>query len=355
MLKNNKGKLIASSLLILLPIPVGLLLWDRLPEQFATHWGLDGQVDGWSGKPLAIFLLPVVLLVFHWVCVLITAADPGNKNQSRKAFGIVLWIVPVLSMLSTGIIYAVALGMQVNPATFLPIVLGLMFIILGNYMPKYRQNRTLGIKIAWTLHSEENWNATHRFAGWVWTIGGLVMMPCAFLPGMAGIIALLIVLVALVLLPVLYSYRYYRAQRKAGLPPVKSSPAAKWGPLVGPVILALALWFAGTGRIQTDFRETALHIETDRWEDLTVEYAVIDRVEYRQEKVSGHRTNGFGGFRVMLGLFENEEFGAYTRYTYNSSQDCVVIVAGERVLVLSGKDEASTRQIYDELLRRMED
>lgn len=354
MMKKNKGKLLLSSLLTLLPIPVGLLLWDKLPGQFATHWGADGQADGFMGKPMAIFLLPAILLVMQWVCLLTTAADKGNKHQSPKVFNMVIWIIPMLSVLCSGFIYAAALGWSFKVTALLSITMGLMFMLIGNYMPKCRLNRTIGIKLPWTLSNEENWNATHRFAGWVWMVGGAITLLCMFLPGMVGILVTLALVIVLAVIPMVYSWCYYKKQRKAGLAAVKSSPASKWGLLIGLVIFILAFWFTGSGRIETEFQETALCVETNRWEDLTVEYAAIDAVEYREEMVVSTRTNGFGGFRVMLGIFENEEFGTHARYTYNHSESCIIITAGERILVLSGKDSEATKAIYQELLTRTE-
>ena len=74
-----------------------------------------------------------------------------------------------------------ALGKEMNPALIVSLLLGFMFIIIGNYLPKCKQNFTLGIKIKWTLENEENWNKTHRFAGKVWFIGGFIMLLTAFL------------------------------------------------------------------------------------------------------------------------------------------------------------------------------
>ena len=91
MIKNNKWKLIISSAIILLPILVGLILWNSLPESLTTHWGADGNADGWSSKAFAVFVPPFFILVTHWICVLVTAADPKNRNQSKKSysFGVV--------------------------------------------------------------------------------------------------------------------------------------------------------------------------------------------------------------------------------------------------------------------------
>ena len=80
--------------------------------------------------------------------------------------------------------------------------LGLMFAAIGNYFPKCRPNRTVGIRIIWTLGSEENWNATHRFAGKVWVIGGLIMVLAALLPEVPGIIVTILAAAALSILPI---------------------------------------------------------------------------------------------------------------------------------------------------------
>lgn len=214
MIRKNKWKLIISSILILLPVFVGLVMWNILPEEFTTHWGADGQADGWSSKPFGIIFPPVLILAAFWICVWATAADPKNKNQSQKAFGMVLWIMPATSLLASALVYASALGMEVNVSLIMPMMLGLMFLLIGNYLPKCKQNSTIGIKVSWTLNNEENWSATHRFGGKVWMLGGLVMMACGFLPGDIAIFATLAIAIALGVIPMVYSYRYYKKQRQ---------------------------------------------------------------------------------------------------------------------------------------------
>lgn len=350
MIRKNKWTLIVTSVIILLPILAGLILWDQLPEQMPTHWGTNGTPDGWSGKPLGIFLPPFLLLFMHWICIGITAADPGNKNQTPKAIGMVLWISPVLSLLIAGLSYSVALGREINMMSLMPVVFGVMFVLIGNYLPKCKRNHSIGIKILWTLHNDENWNATHRFGGKVWLIGGLVIIACSFLPGNAAMLVFFIATFVLVLLPVLYSWFYYKQQRKEGLPPVTANPATKWILLGVAVLLGFLFFFAGTGDIQVVYNPTQFTVDTNHWDDLTVEYNAVDHIQYRDEMVSGSRVGGFGGLRVLLGNFENEEFGRYTRYTYTSCDSCVIVTAGERTLVLNGKDRAATKNIYETLL-----
>ena len=103
MMKQHKGKLVISSGLTLFPILVGLVLWNRLPAQMPTHWGLSGNVDGWSGKTFAVLGLPLILLAAHWLCIWGTSLDRSNENQNRKVSGLVLWICPVISFFTSGI------------------------------------------------------------------------------------------------------------------------------------------------------------------------------------------------------------------------------------------------------------
>lgn len=208
MLKKNKGTLIVSSLILLLPVVFGLLLWNRLPEQIATHFGPDGTPNGWSNKAFAVFGLPLFLFITHWFCVLITFIDPKKKNIAGKPFRLMLWICPIISLLTNGLVYATALGIAASVHVVIPLVLGLLFMIIGNYLPKCKPNYTIGIKVPWALNDEDNWNHTHRLVGWVWVIGGVLIIATAFFQ-QAWILLLMITLV-IVLISTVYSYLYYR-------------------------------------------------------------------------------------------------------------------------------------------------
>lgn len=206
MIKRNIKRLILTSIIMLIPMVVGLLLWNRLPELVPSHWGIDGQVDSWSSKAFAVFGFPGLLLAIHWVCVLVSSADPGSKNYHPKMLTLVLWICPVLSLVLSTLVYATALGCGLNVEIIMPILVGLMFIIVGNLLPKCRRSYTLGIKLPWTLASEENWNKTHRVGGKTWVIGGVFTLATAFLGSFWLLLAVLVVMVGV---PTVYSYWYY--------------------------------------------------------------------------------------------------------------------------------------------------
>lgn len=207
MFKENKKTLFITCAVILLPIIAGLLLWNRLPDRIPTHWGMGGEVDGWSGKGFAVFAMPALMLGIQLLCFFVTASDPKRGNIRRKYLSMVLWIIPVLSVMTSCISYAVALGAQIRVEQVIPGFIGLMFVIIGNYMPKFQQSYTMGIRLPWTLSSEENWNRTHRFGGKIWALGGIGVLFCTLMGwGMASIVILAVV----VIVPTVYSYVLYR-------------------------------------------------------------------------------------------------------------------------------------------------
>ena len=207
MIKKNWKTLIVSSIVTVLPIFIGLILWNQLPEQMPTHWNAAGEVDGWSSKAFAIFGLPLIMLGAQWLCVLGTLADPKKANHPDKVLHLVFWIIPVLSVVLNAVTIAAALGKEVRIEVFAPILVGLILTIVGNYMPKCKQNYTIGIKIPWTLNSEENWNRTHRFAGWLWTFSGVGIMATGFF---GGVLIFLPIVFLMVFAPIAYSFLLYR-------------------------------------------------------------------------------------------------------------------------------------------------
>ena len=206
MIKTNMKILILTSVLILLPLLLGLIFWSSLPAEIPTHWNAAGEIDGYSSKPFAVFAMPLFLLASHWICALATYADRKNKDQNRQPMTMVLWICPIVSLVSFGLCYSAAMGIDIDTETMMPLFLGVMFVVIGNYLPKCRQNHTIGIKLPWTFRSEENWNKTHRLGGKLWVLGGFALMLTVLLPTEVAAWYLLAILTLLVIVPTLYSY-----------------------------------------------------------------------------------------------------------------------------------------------------
>ena len=216
MIRENKKKLILTSIVILLPILIGLMLWNKLPDQVPTHWNAQGEVDGWSGKIFAVFGLPIILFVMHWACVLGTSADPKKQNIEGKVLGIVFWICPIISLLVCTLSYGVALGVEFKVDKIMLALMGIMFIVIGNYLPKCKQSYTMGIKLPWTLNDEENWNRTHRMGGKLWVASGIILLLSMLLPASAMVVVVLAVIGVAIFVPTVYSYLLFREKEKRG-------------------------------------------------------------------------------------------------------------------------------------------
>jgi uncharacterized membrane protein len=210
MIKNNKIKLIISSLIVILPIFIGLVLWNQLPEQIVTHWSFGGTPDGWSSKAFTVLGLPLILLAIHLVCLFITFLDPKNEMQTKSVFNLVIWITPIVSIFSNGAIYLGAFNIDVPTQIIGSLFTALLFIVLGIYLPKCKQNYTIGIKIPSTLNDEANWNATHKFSGKLWILGGILMLTCGFLPENICLWTFFGIIFIITLIPFIYSYVYYK-------------------------------------------------------------------------------------------------------------------------------------------------
>lgn len=215
-IKDNLKKLIISSIIILCPIMIGLVLWDRIPEQVPIHWNIEGVPDDYAHKAFAVFALPAFLLGVHWLCSFFTCFDKKNKNQNPKAINLVFWICPIISLFVATIEYLFIFGFNISVPSLSFSLLGITFIVIGNLLPKIKPNKTLGIKLPWTINSEENWFVTHRFGGKIWVIGGFLFLIMIFVPSQIAIWLMLAMTAAMVLIPTVYSYIYYKNQIKNG-------------------------------------------------------------------------------------------------------------------------------------------
>ncbi len=338
MFQKYKKTLILTSALTLLPIPVQLLL--------GRDWGVSISV-------------PLILLAAQWFCFYWTMKDPGNQKQNRKPMMTVLWILPILSNVCCGIDYALASGTDFPFASILFLLMGAMFAIIGNYLPKVKMNSTLGIKIPWAYTSEENWNATHRFGGKVWVSGGIGIMLGALLPEIWAFTVLMIGILVLCIVPTVYSYRYYKMQKARGdalvpFPPMANTKAGKIPLILLAVVLIGTVALMFTGDIEYRFEEDYFVIEADFYDDQVLFYDVIDSVIYRDTKVPGTRVWGYGSGRLLMGTFQNEEYGNYTRYTYTTPQANIIVhYNGDRVLVLGGETSMETMELYNQLMEKL--
>ena len=210
---KNKFTIIITSVIVLIPMLVGVAFWDALPEQVAIHWGASGEPDRWCAKAFAVYAVPLIMVALHWACLFATRFDKKNRNQNPKMMNITYWLVPAVSWVANGMTYADALGKDIDVIRLLPIIMGVLFLLIGNYLPKCTPNRTVGIRIKWTLADEENWNATHRLGGKVWFIGAIAILASSLLPAKISVCVMIAAMLAIALAPIIYSYCFYKKKK----------------------------------------------------------------------------------------------------------------------------------------------
>ena len=204
---KDKGFWISSAV-CLLPILLSAICYNSLPDQVATHFDVNFSPDGYSPKWQAAFMIPGIMFLVNIFLWFMIENDPKNAsiNKTLKAF--LHWFIPVLSVFTQASILLYALDNTINLIRILPLLIGIMLIFIGNYLPKCKQNYTTGIKLPWTLSSEENWNRTHRFGGKVMVICGFIIALCTFWK--ISIIIIISALLACALAPAIYSYVLYK-------------------------------------------------------------------------------------------------------------------------------------------------
>ena len=205
-IKINKKLVLFTSILILLPSLVGCVFWYQLPEEMPTHFNLLGQADGYNHKMFAIFGFPTLMLLMHWLLLFIMIKDPKSSNISSKIQLLIYWIIPFVSCLSMISIFGESLGYSMISGLLAQIFMGVVMIVIGNYLPKTHRNYIIGIRIPWTLENDQNWRKTHRLAGKIWVLGGLLLFLNSFVQLYVYWVFFL-TLFFVVIIPSVYSYQ----------------------------------------------------------------------------------------------------------------------------------------------------
>lgn len=212
MTKEIKRTWILTTIICLIPIIAGIMLYGKLPDQVVTHWDSAGNPNGWSSKFFGVIVFPGILLLINLIFPFLLKIDPKYSNMSEKVKCLLHWIIPIVELFACTITLTSALGVDIKTQVYAPLFCGILFMIIGNYLPKVSQSYTVGIKLPWTLDDEENWTKTHRFSGFLWVICGLIMIVSAFFE--IRRIIFMILLPVMILIPTAYSLLLYLKKKK---------------------------------------------------------------------------------------------------------------------------------------------
>jgi uncharacterized membrane protein len=195
---------------------VTVLVWPALPERIPTHWGISGEVDGWSNRWPGAFIMPAAGLALWLLLPVLRKLDPRRANYERfdETFWLVLNLLLVFFAVMHVLTLGAALGLVGDVTRWVVALLGLMMVVLGNYLPRVRSNWWMGVRTPWTLENERVWRETHRLAGRTFMAGGLVAMLAALLPPATRFWVGMGALMVGAMVPVVYSYVLWRREVK---------------------------------------------------------------------------------------------------------------------------------------------
>lgn len=205
-------------LIIITAVVVTALVYPQIPERIPTHWNIQGEVDKWSSRLWGAWLIPLIMPVLWGIFRALPHIDPRKENYVKFA-STYEWIVALamgFMLLLQGVVLRAATGHDVPMERVMPFGVGVMFVIIGNLLPRARSNWFVGIRTPWTLSSERSWERTHRLGGYVLVFTGVALVVSAFVAPTRGLVLLPFIVFPAVLVLIGYSYVVWKQDKGAG-------------------------------------------------------------------------------------------------------------------------------------------
>lgn len=203
-------------LLVLVPITYLAIIWTTLPALIPMQYDLDGNISRYGSKNELMLISILLPSVIYLIFLILPKFDPKGKisKMGNKYYHLKITMVLFMSALAVYFIYSVHKGGS-SPPNGVFVLIGLLFAVLGNYFQSVPPNYFIGIRTPWTLENETVWRATHRLAGWIWLIGGIVIAAAGFfMQAEVFMTGFLVAIVIMALVPMVYSFFKFRELKK---------------------------------------------------------------------------------------------------------------------------------------------
>src|SRR3989338_8233494 len=167
---------ILALLIVALSFILSFYYYDIVPEKYASHWGMNGEVNGYIGKGIGLFLIPIIMTLIFAFFIAIPKIDPlkGNIEKFMKEYDRFL-------LLAVGFMFFIHLqsllwnlGILISPNATYPAAIGILFLYMGFILPKMERNWFIGIRTPWTISDEKVWQKTHVLGGKLFMASGII-------------------------------------------------------------------------------------------------------------------------------------------------------------------------------------
>jgi len=191
------------------------VVYPRMPRTIPVHWNFKSEVDGW-GPSWTILFMGALPLAIYLLLKIVPRLDPRKDAYEKhaKPYTILTTVLSLVFIPIAWIVAIAAFGIDFPVDVFVRIIIGVLFVVVGNFLGKFRPNYFVGIRTPWTLSDPEVWKKTHRHGAWVFIIMGLCMLASILLPhSAAAAIVVLVSIIGGVIYLFAYSYLVWRKSR----------------------------------------------------------------------------------------------------------------------------------------------
>ena len=200
--KRFNFTILITSLLCFVPMIVGLILWNKLPEELPTNYSLNNEVGNVVPKWINVILLPIIFATLN-IVVNMRISPKTEENVGKRLASFVVWLVPILAVVVGTFMIIKPLGLPLEAMSLVASFMSLVFIIVGNYIPKSKPNNVVGFRLPWIMNDDDLWKKTHRFSGLVLVICGFASFITSFF--VIGKYVFLVSLGIIIFVPLIYS------------------------------------------------------------------------------------------------------------------------------------------------------
>lgn len=199
-------------IILIVPFFVSAYYWNDLPEEVPTHFNLRGEADDWGPKWMAAYLFPALGIGIYLLILLVPLIDPKKKIESaQKPVAAIRMFTSIFMVGIYAFIMAASLGSIINFSSYILVGVGVLILIVGNYMNSIKPNYFIGVRTPWTLENPEVWKRTHRLSSKIWIAGGLLLMLSPIVPEIIRFEYLIYIIVGVLAgIPLVYSYVIYK-------------------------------------------------------------------------------------------------------------------------------------------------
>jgi uncharacterized membrane protein len=218
--------------MVVLSFAVSIYFYSALPDSMASHWGINGQVNGYMPKLLGAFLMPVILAAMAILFFAIPRIDPLRANIDKfrgHYYGFIVVICAFMLLLHLQVLLW-SLGLRISPSSTLPLAMGALFYYMGVLVENAKRNWFIGIRTPWTLSSDSVWDKTHKLGGKLFKVAGIIALLGVLSPPFSFWLVIVPV-ISVAFYTMLYSYLEYSKEKRLGkIPKVSLSAKAASAP-----------------------------------------------------------------------------------------------------------------------------